>query len=372
MSLSIYAAEDPFLTESDSFFEKCSEVGIQKAIRVLCEPGCTYELRCPNTDRGTVSGYFDSFSDLSATAHALDSTATAVYITLNPVHPDLLARANNCHKYRVKNTTGDEEVLKRTRLLIDCDPTRPAGISSSDPEHEAALKKCRDVRDYLRSLGFPEPLFGDSGNGGHLIYGIDLPNDPASAELVKRFLESLASRFDDHAVTVDRTVWNASRISKLYGTKSMKGDSTPSRPHRYSKILDTPDKLESVSIDLLRAVAELISQPAKKTVEKARVRSGSLHRKGDRTPEDVEQMMDAMGLDYRPRAAYKGGYRWELNKCPNATEHSTDPGGAAVFLLDGIVGFKCQHAHCADLHASDVFGTAKGTKSKTGKYDNLA
>ena len=46
-----------------------------------------------------------------------------------------------------------------------------------------------------RSQGFPEPLLGDSGNGGHLVYGLDLPNDEASRLLVENFLKAVARAF---------------------------------------------------------------------------------------------------------------------------------------------------------------------------------
>ncbi len=45
--------------------------------------------------------------------------------------------------------------------------------------------RAREVRDHLRGQGWPEPVVGDSGNGAHLLYRADLPNDPESLKLVK-------------------------------------------------------------------------------------------------------------------------------------------------------------------------------------------
>jgi hypothetical protein len=58
--------------------------------------------------------------------------------------------------------TSDRDVLARRWLLIDADPRRPAGISASDTEHEAAL-----ARAALAELpGFGPGLEdGDAGEG---------------------------------------------------------------------------------------------------------------------------------------------------------------------------------------------------------------
>lgn len=41
--------------------------------------------------RGTVSGYFDNLEQLARAAYEADGTAPGIYVTLNPVNPDLLA-----------------------------------------------------------------------------------------------------------------------------------------------------------------------------------------------------------------------------------------------------------------------------------------
>jgi len=50
-----------------------------------------------------------------------------------PVKPDLLARASNRVKAFAETTTSDSDILERRWMLVDCDPVRPAGISSSRP-----------------------------------------------------------------------------------------------------------------------------------------------------------------------------------------------------------------------------------------------
>ena len=55
---------------------------------------------------------------------------------------------------------------------------------------------------------------------------IDLPRDDGG--LVQRVLHALADRFDGDGITVDRKVFNASRLTKLYGTMSPRASRRPS------------------------------------------------------------------------------------------------------------------------------------------------
>jgi hypothetical protein len=235
---------DGFLAmQPGSISEKSDLAEIARAIDILFEPDWVVELRALKVEKaGIVSGYFDGNhrDALARSAAALSGRAPGVYVTLNPVDPTVMARAFNRAKPFAKDTTKDSEIVRRVRLLIDFDPKRPSGISSTDAEHRSALDRALDCREYLRKQGWPDPVFADSGNGAHLIYRLDLPNDAASTDIVRGVLEKLASRFSDSAVDLDRSVFNAARISKLYGTLSAKGDSTPERPHRIARILEVP------------------------------------------------------------------------------------------------------------------------------------
>ena len=348
---------------------------IIKTLHNWCEDGKVYELRVPKTKkRGVISGYFDDLDALAMNADVLsgDTDVPAVYITLNPVIPDLIARSANETLDRSEVTTKDHEIAQRRLLLVDCDPIRPAGISSSDAEHDAAIERSKRIRDYLSSEGFPPSLLADSGNGGHNLYRIDLPNDQASADLVKRFLESLASRFDDAVVSVDRSVWNASRICKLYGTMTRKGSNHPSRPWRKSRILDCPEALEVVPVELLQKIANLTtvtektSTPVKKTTVRISGKYGSA---------DVEKLMTDKGLKFGNATPYEGGVRWILEECPWHGEHSDGPGGSAIFLRDGVIGFDCKHAHCQERTIRDVLGAVNWVedgKKDPKKFDRMA
>lgn len=152
---------------------------ITQAAHLFLQPGSVTELRVPNSRQATVSGYFDNADELAkAIAHLDETTPPGIYVTVNPVRPDLLARARNRTLTYAKHTTADTDIDRRCWLLIDLDPVRPAGVSSTDAEHRAALDLARDVRAFLLELGFPTGsiISADSGNGAHLLVRIDLPN----------------------------------------------------------------------------------------------------------------------------------------------------------------------------------------------------
>jgi hypothetical protein len=211
---------------------------IARGLRLLLEPGQVVELRCLNTTKGTVSGYFDDFDKLLKEIQRIDGKVPAVYLTLNPVNPALLARSKNRLKPYAKQTTSDTDIIRRRWLPIDFDPVRPAGISSTNEEHNAAIARARDVQFYLVDLGFPCGVVADSGNGAHLLQRIDSANDEPARKLIEGCLKALDKKFSDDKVKVDLTTYNAARIWKCYGTLACKGDLTPDRPHRRARILE--------------------------------------------------------------------------------------------------------------------------------------
>src|SRR5262249_10407498 len=156
-------------------------VTIHRTLTLLHEPGSVVELRILNAGRnGTVSGYFTDRDKLAASAAQWSGQAPGVYVTLNPCNSDLLARAANHIMMRARHTTADANILHRRWLPVDFHPARPSGISSTDAEHTAALEQAAKCRGWLQEHGWPAPVSADSGNGAHLLYRIDLPNDKTS------------------------------------------------------------------------------------------------------------------------------------------------------------------------------------------------
>jgi hypothetical protein len=238
---SVGSARAPAAPEADP-------LRIEAAARLLAfdAPGRVAELRAlgvrerPSAAPATVSGYYDEPARLAHDAARLSSKSEGVYLTLNEIHPALLARrANRCVRTREGEGTADANVLRRRWLPVDCDPVRPKGISADDAERRAAFERAVLAAAFLSGLGFPDPVRADSGNGTHLLYRIDEPAQDGG--LVRRCLQALALRFDDEAVVLDQANHNPARIWKLYGTVARKGEHLSDRPHRLATVLSAPD-----------------------------------------------------------------------------------------------------------------------------------
>lgn len=128
---------------------------LQRFLRILWQPDDVREVRTPRYDQygHTGSGYFDSPDALAAAAAEWDGRAN-LYVSLNPVNPALLARANNRIVERAEATTSDNDVLHRRILLLDIDSVRPSGISSTDAELEDAYAVLEAATAFLSSQGW--------------------------------------------------------------------------------------------------------------------------------------------------------------------------------------------------------------------------
>ncbi|MFO0836927.1 MAG: hypothetical protein U1D55_00250 [Phycisphaerae bacterium] len=189
---------------------------------------------------GVAAGWFDDPDMLAREAARLDLRGAQVYVTLNPANPALLARAYNRIIERPKATTSDHDILRRVWLPLDIDPVRPAGVSADPDELAAARQRALDVAAWLHQQLNDDPaIWAFSGNGFHLLFRIELSNDDAATQMVKGIIETASDRFSDQVVRVDKTVFNAARIWRLYGTLNRKGDNVPrlGRVHRRAAIL---------------------------------------------------------------------------------------------------------------------------------------
>ena len=258
-------------------------------------------------------------------------------VTVNPVNPDLLARAVNRLRPAGRNpTTADTDIVRRRWLLIDCDPRRASGVSSSNAEHESALAKAREIRDGLSSLGWADPIMTDSGNGAQLMYRIDLPAD--DGELVRRVIGEIAKASSEQ-VAIDTSVHNPARIWRLPGTMNCKGDSIPERPHRMARILEEPQDIVSVSRGQMQDIVSYQSEDTQTDV-----------------PDDEwKHTIPAFDLDswiaqYCPELGspqpWKGGRKWIFPICPFNEAH-TNKSAVLIQEPSGAVAFKCHHNGCS-------------------------
>jgi hypothetical protein len=124
---------------------------ILRTWQIFRQPGEVLEMRIPKAGRyKTISGYFDDPNKLADAVIGLaDENFAGIYFTINSVRPDLLARAANRYVKYAETTTSDADIIALHWLPVDLDAKRPAGISSTDGEHEAAISKARDIKQFL-------------------------------------------------------------------------------------------------------------------------------------------------------------------------------------------------------------------------------
>ena len=231
---------------------------IAATFATLYQPGDVCEVRAILRDKhglsphwagwssGIVYGYFDNGADLASAVQPLDDAGlcSGIYVTLNPVQPDLLAVAMNrlrgLRKADNIDLAADVNIVRRRWILVDVDPARSVGkvdVSSTKEELKIAVDVAKQVKEYNRGRGLDEPLTALSGNGIHLLYAVDLPNDDKSRDDIQGVLNLLSRLFSTPQVKIDVSVFNASRITKLYGTVARKGDNHPLRPWRRSELI---------------------------------------------------------------------------------------------------------------------------------------
>lgn len=132
----------------------------------------------------------------------------------------------------------DDDIECRRVLLVDIDRADATSDPANDAEIQAALDLADEVAAFLTSEGWEEPFRLMSGNGVHLYYQLDaLPNNEVSKTRVQTLLQTLAAKFDNGVVCIDRSVINASRITKVPGTIARKGVESGDRPYRMARVL---------------------------------------------------------------------------------------------------------------------------------------
>ena len=312
------------------------------------------------------SGYYTDINKLAHDAEILDFTNeyAGIYVILNKINPVLFSRRANRIEMRLSKedkATCDEDILQRWWFPIDIDPKRPSGISSSDEEHDKALYKAGKIREFLSGMGWPEPVLADSGNGAHLLYRIDLPNDPESVHLIRQGLNVLSAFFSDEFSSIDTSVGKAAQLWKLYGTMAKKGDSVADRPHRRSRILSSPESFMLVPKELLVQLASLLPAPPKQEKTPVQRTTDTL---------DLGDWLNSHGLSFREKP-YGGGRLFLFDQCPFSSAHSD--GAYAIQFDNGAIFAGCHHNSCGggEQRWQELRERYEGPKPKKNYEDRM-
>ena len=325
----------------------------------------------------TVFGYYDNqhYDKLVADIQPYenDPETKGIYTTIQRCDPALLARASNRLKQAGDNTTtSDGNITHFVAFPIDVDSGCASGISATDAELETARGVASQIAEALQSLGIPV-VKAKSGNGWHILIYL--------AELLE-VTEDTTHRFKhcgDVIVSLwggDATVYNPSRVWKLYGTTAKKGDATVDRPHRKAQILEPTDpaEIERVSFDTLEK-AILSLEPAETTTtetdtdsmqsEKKRARKGT----GKRLPplnsrDDLERLARECGAELQGNWQTKPDYEACKTHCPLCHREKC---GVISYSASGECGYKCHTNTCKGRNFQDLYESAGYSKAPEQK-----
>jgi len=323
-------------------------------------PGAAFELTVKRRKYGKNvmdKGYYSDRQALAleAATRTQKPDAIAVYVTLQEIHPDCLHRARNKMPGDVA-AVGMADVTRYRNLLIDVDRAGIKEISATDAEKQDIRAALTAIKESLLESGWPDPAFeGDSGNGGHICWKIDLPATRETQELIKHCYQAIGQQFNTAALSVDASLADPNQLIKLYGTKTRKGDDTPERPHRFSQLLHTYET-EPVTLEQLQQLADLYKPPASPTHQTTNKELDKTKYWKASTPETVEAWAAGHGLTLSTRTKDShqqtgDGWKWRVD-CLTSDEHKD----GAVLILNGRgnLKFKCQHNSCSEKDIGDV------------------
>ena len=287
------------------------------------------------------SGYFKNVDNLINEVKRFDKEN--IYFVLNEIDDACYSREQQERIQKSKNTTSDGDIVGRTWILVDIDAERPSGVGATEEEKDKSRLVGHKVYKFLRDVGFTTPISADSGNGYHLLYPIKLANTPDNTQLIKDFLHVLDMFFSNKDAKIDMSVYNSSRITKLYGSQARKGRDSKDRPHRGSLITKAPDEIKPTDISLIKKVADM------KPKQEVRSRYNN-YSTGNF---DLEGFISKHGIQVQERADFSGGKKIVLDHC--LFDHSHKGKDAAFFQMDnGAISYKCFHNSCSSYKWQDV------------------
>lgn len=241
------------MTDKEEFMQAVEAYGLDES---------PFELRflkgLGNKYKGVYAGYFDDVEIAYDVIAPYWRTQTC-YFSLQQINEAITARCKNRLQMAAK-VTSDADVQKYRFLHVDIDPCRPAGIQASKCEINVAYKRACEIKKFLSEfLNYPDPIVVFSGNGTTLDYPLEpFVCNKENKKLVHNCLQALDDLFSDDEANVDTTVSNPSRIIKIPGTISAKGDDVPDRPYRFCKIMKVPKEKRLLTKSQLRRLGTFV------------------------------------------------------------------------------------------------------------------
>lgn len=305
-----------------------------------------------------VSGYFDNADDLINQIKNNHYESIPLFMTLNEIGSDAECIVNYNVFGKGNKAVSDKHILNYSYIHIDADPEKDDVHSqATEQESEYAKEKINQVYKYLTEQGFPEGIIAFSGNGYNLDYYTNFPNTKENKTIVKQFLDNLSRLFSDDKVKIDTTTYNPSRIIKLFGCVSAKGQNTPERPYRLTSIISVPEKRTEVTLQQLQDFNNnhtIVTETTTKAVRKSAKKSVSLNEitsdndKQTAKISDVKNWLDYYKIAFKVKEDEYDGKSctmYILETCP-FTEHDNEYCSFICKFDNNNCYFKCHHDHC--------------------------
>ncbi|MBD3184973.1 hypothetical protein GF312_22005 [Candidatus Poribacteria bacterium] len=197
----------------------------------------------PKGERGVIAtGFFDN-EDAFVKACITYNDRYNIYAGRNPRPKWLPKVCENCLDTRYRQRAKDSDVQYITAMSLDIDPARPKGMSSTDRQHERAIKFGLNLQKQLGGW------VDDSGNGAYLWIPFKAPvkltgyKRDQIKQKCKIWQDNIikAHRPDKYGLRIDGC-FDLSRLKKVIGTMSVKGKKN--RLSRFVKMdVSTDDKV---------------------------------------------------------------------------------------------------------------------------------
>ena len=197
---------------------------LKRAVKLLFKKGDIIEVRAWDKNHAVFTGRYNYGTKLIDVLEIFDEEGCDCYYVLNPV--------GDKHGLRDMSSGGlctwENDVPFRRRFLLDFDPKRENKIAT-DYQWNDAYNTAVRAMDWLQSYGYKGIILASSGNGCHLLVPCELPNDPASKELVRKVQRAVSEKFSTATVECE-CFPDANRLVRAYGSTNKKGDANGEDP----------------------------------------------------------------------------------------------------------------------------------------------
>lgn len=290
------------------------------------------------------SGWFASVGGLMSALEQMEYLNLNWYFVFNQIDSyqlDGKMKKGFCvEKFAISNhCICDIDIVRRKWVMLDFDPIRPSGTSSTFEQLSYASMTAKKVWDFLFHNGFYDYVGCVSGNGYHIMLPCDFEANEQTDNLVSDFIKVISMLFSDENVAIDTQVSNRARLTKLYGTVAHKGEHSALTPHRTSCFKHVPQEIKPIDKAYFEKIVAAFMTPNTRPSSENNYGRGKF---------SLESFLKSHNIAFEQRSI-AGGRKYILKECPFNSEHKS-PDSAVFEFDDGRLGFKCFHNSCSSYH----------------------